>query len=137
MAFFSKKYTPAECNYPIYDKELLVIIRCLEEWEAELKSVRQFTVLTDYKNLEYFTTVRKLSERQIRWQLVLSKFNPVITYRPGREGGLPDTLTRRDQDMLEEGDDRLDYRMAQLIPDGMIQGNTIRLTPTGVLALIE
>ena len=67
MAFFLKKYTPAECNYPIYDKELLVIIRCLEEWEAELKSVRQFTVLTDYKNLEYFTTVRKLSERQIRW----------------------------------------------------------------------
>ena len=66
MAFFSKKYTLAEYNYPIYDKELLVIIRYLEEWEAELKSIRQFTVLTDYKNLKYFITVRKLSERQIR-----------------------------------------------------------------------
>jgi hypothetical protein len=30
---------PAKCNYPIYNKELLAIIYCLEEWEAELKSV--------------------------------------------------------------------------------------------------
>ncbi len=134
IAFFSKKHTPAECNYPIYDKELLAIIRCLEEWEAELKSVGQFTVLTDHKNLEYFTTVRKLSERQMRWQLVLSKFNPLIKYRPGKQGSLPDALTRRDQDLPEEGDERLDYRMAQLIPDGMIQGNAIRLAPAGVLS---
>ena len=74
----------------------------------------------NYKNLEYFLTVRKLSERQMRWQLVLSKFNPVIRYRPGKDGGLPDALTRRDQDLLEEGDERLNYRMAQLILDGMI-----------------
>ena len=96
MAFFSKKHAPAECNYPIYDKELLAIIRCLKEWEAKLKSAGQFTVLTDYKNLEYFSTVRKLSERQMRWQLILSKFNPVIRYRPGKEGGLLDALIRRD-----------------------------------------
>jgi hypothetical protein len=132
IAFFSKKHAPAECNYPIYDKELLAIIRCLEEWEAELKSVGQFTVLTDHKNLEYFTTVRKLSERQMRWQLILSKFNPVIQYRPGKEGGLPDALTRRDQDLPKEGDQRLDYRMAQLIPEGMIRGDTIRLAPAAV-----
>ena len=112
VAFFSKKHAPAECNYPIYDKELLAIIRCLEEWEAELKSTGQFTVLTDHKNLEYFSTVRKLSERQMRWQLILSKFNPVIRYRPGKEGGLLDALTRRDQDLLEEEDKRLDYRIA-------------------------
>jgi hypothetical protein len=31
VAFFSKKYSPAECNYEIYDKELLVIIRSFEE----------------------------------------------------------------------------------------------------------
>lgn len=29
--FFSKKNNPAECNYEIYDKEMLAIIRCLEE----------------------------------------------------------------------------------------------------------
>jgi hypothetical protein len=31
VAFFSKKYSVTECNYEIYDKELLAIIRCFEE----------------------------------------------------------------------------------------------------------
>ena len=133
VAFYSKKHLPAECNYPIYDKELLAIIRCLEEWEAELKSVGQFTVLTDHKNLEFFTRIRKLSERQMRWQLVLSRFNLHIQYRPGKEGGLPDALTRRDQDLPEEGDERLNYRMVQLIPDGTIRDNTIRMASVSVM----
>ena len=137
VAFFSKKHSPAECNYPIYDKELLAIIRCLEEWEAELKSVGQFTILTDHKNLEYFSTVRKLSERQMRWQLILSKFNPVIQYRPGKEGVLPDALTRRDQDIPQDGDERLNYRMAQLIPAGMIRGNAIRLAPVTAVDSVQ
>ena len=31
VAYFSKKYSPAECNYEIYDKELIAIIRCFEK----------------------------------------------------------------------------------------------------------
>jgi len=31
VAFFSKKYSPAGCNYEIYDKELIAILRCFEE----------------------------------------------------------------------------------------------------------
>ena len=31
VAFFSKKHSPAECNYEIYYKELMAIIRCFEE----------------------------------------------------------------------------------------------------------
>ena len=30
VTFFSKKNNTAEFNYPIYDKELLAVIRCLE-----------------------------------------------------------------------------------------------------------
>ena len=61
-AFYSKKITPAECNYEIYDKEMLAIIRALEEWDAELRSVSCFLILTDHKNLEYFMTTRQLNE---------------------------------------------------------------------------
>ena len=32
VAYFSRKHSPAECNYEIYDKELMAIIRCFEEW---------------------------------------------------------------------------------------------------------
>ena len=31
VAYFSSKMLPAECNYEIYDKELLAIIRAFEE----------------------------------------------------------------------------------------------------------
>ena len=31
VAFFFKKHSPTECNYKIYDKELMAIICCFEE----------------------------------------------------------------------------------------------------------
>lgn len=39
VAFMSMKYTPSECNYEIYNKELLVIIHCFETWRAELQGL--------------------------------------------------------------------------------------------------
>ncbi len=30
VAYFSKKHNPAECNYEIYDKELMAIVRAFE-----------------------------------------------------------------------------------------------------------
>jgi hypothetical protein len=32
VAFFSKKHSLAECNYEIYDKELMAIVHAFEEW---------------------------------------------------------------------------------------------------------
>jgi hypothetical protein len=64
-AYFSKRHSPAESNYEVYDKELLAVIRCLEAWDAELCSVPEFKVLTDHKNLEYFYSLRKLSEQHV------------------------------------------------------------------------
>lgn len=31
VAFFSKKHSPTECNYEIYDKKLMAIVRCFKE----------------------------------------------------------------------------------------------------------
>jgi hypothetical protein len=57
----------AECNYEIYDKELLVIIRCLEHWKPELESTDiLIKVFTDHRNLEYFIIIKELSRRQAR-----------------------------------------------------------------------
>jgi hypothetical protein len=57
----------AECNYEIYDKELLAIIRCFEEWRPDLKGTDLLVqVLTDYKSLEYFMTTKRLTRRQAR-----------------------------------------------------------------------
>ena len=67
VAFFSKAMVPADCNYDIYDKELLAIIRCLEQWRPELESCEEpIQILTDHKNLKYFYSTKKLTRRQAR-----------------------------------------------------------------------
>lgn len=97
VAFFSKKLSPTECNYEIYDKELLAIIRCFEEWRPELEgTISPVQVITDHKNLEYFMSTKNLNRRQSRWSEFLSRFQFHIVYRPGKLGGsqipLPDVL---------------------------------------------
>ena len=62
VAYFSRKLSPAESNYPIHDKEMLAIVKAMGEWRGELTGLREpFTVLSDHKNLQYFMTSRKLS----------------------------------------------------------------------------
>ena len=81
VAFFSKMQAPAECNYEIYDKELLAVVRAFEEWRAELQSViNPVQVLTNHKNLEYFTTTKLLNCRQTTWSQFLFQFNFQIVY---------------------------------------------------------
>ncbi len=108
IAFYSKKHSPAECNYEIYDKELLAIIRCFEEWRAELEATAEpILVLTDHHNLKYFMSKKLFNRRQARWSDFLSRLNYKIDYRPGKAGGKPDALTRRSGDLPKEGDEHL------------------------------
>ncbi|KAI0996648.1 hypothetical protein K3495_g11536 [Podosphaera aphanis] len=137
VAFHSQKLSPAERNYPIHDKEMLVIIRCLEQWNAELRSCVEFTILTGHKNLQYFMTRQKLSERQARWAEYLSRFNFKLVYRPGKEATIPDALSRRDQDRPDASEISKD-RTTQLIPDSALSEwlchtflhNTFTTTPS-------
>ena len=99
VAYFSKKMTPAECNYMIYDKELLAIVKSFKIWRPELASVNEpAKVLTDHQNLEHFMTTKQLNRWQTRWAEFLSEFNFKISYRPGKKSEKPDTLTRLAQD---------------------------------------
>ncbi|KFZ24217.1 hypothetical protein V502_01304, partial [Pseudogymnoascus sp. VKM F-4520 (FW-2644)] len=83
IAFFSKKMAPAECNYEIYDKELLAIIRCFEAWRPEIEGTAMLVqVLSDHKSLEYFMSTKKLTRRQAQWVEFLSRYNFQIVYRP-------------------------------------------------------
>ena len=110
VAFFSKKYTPIEYNYEIYDKELMTIIRCFKEWRAELEStLHPIQVLSDHRNLEYFMSTKLLTHCQVQWFEFLLRFNFKITYRLGKLGGKPDALIRQLGDLPKEGDERLLY----------------------------
>ena len=69
-AFISKTFSETERNYEIYDRELLAIIRALEEWRHYIQGSPHTTlILSDHKNLTYYQEVRKLNRRQARWSL--------------------------------------------------------------------
>ena len=56
VAFMSKSLNEVERNYEIHDKEMLAIIRALDEWRHYLEGTKHtFQIWTDHKNLEYFT----------------------------------------------------------------------------------
>jgi hypothetical protein len=108
VAFFSRKMNPQECNYEIYDKELLAIVKAFEEWRPGLAGTdpaKSVTVYSDHRALEYFMTTRVLNRRQARWSEFLSEFQFKIEYRPGRQGANPDSLTRRPGDKPSDQDD--------------------------------
>lgn len=116
VAFLSRKMSPQECNYEIYDKELLAIVRAFEEWEPELAGVDDpIKVLSDHKNLEYFMTSKRLNRRQARWAEFLSEFNFKIQYRPGNQGTKPDALTRRSQDLPRGATDARNQYQVQTV----------------------
>ena len=58
VVFYNKNMLLTKCNYHIYDKELLIIIKCLKNWKFEFKmTYDSFKVLTDNQALKHFKTV--------------------------------------------------------------------------------
>lgn len=74
MAYFSKKLIPTEWNYYVGDHKLLSIKLALEEWQYWLEGATYlFIIITDYKNLEYLCSVKRLNFRQARWSLFFTQ----------------------------------------------------------------
>jgi hypothetical protein len=58
---------PAKCNYGIHDKEMLAIVRSLDQWRPELEgTANKIQIFTDYKALKYFITIKQLTGQQAR-----------------------------------------------------------------------
>ena len=96
VAFLSKSLNEMERNYEIHDKEMLAVIRGLENQRHLLKSAKyKFEVQTDHKNLEYFMKAQKLNQRQAHWTLYLSRFDFTLKHVLGTKMGKADGLSRR------------------------------------------
>ena len=73
-------------------------------------------MITDHKNLEYFMKPRMLNERQVRWSLILGRYNMEILYRPGKQNIRADALSRREQDLpADANNDQLQKRCIQVL----------------------
>jgi hypothetical protein len=78
-------------------------------------------VLTDHKNLTYFTTTKVLNRRQVRWAELLASYNFQIHYQRGSENGRADTLSRK-SDYRDETKIEL-YSILRQNKDGSLKYN--------------
>ena len=58
---------------------------CLKEMMLLYQGVKDLTILTNHKLLEFFKTQSKLSRRQTGWMELIGNFDFKLTYHPGRE----------------------------------------------------
>jgi len=65
VAFHSHTFTVVELNYNTYDKELLAIFKAFKIWLYYLEGpAYPIDIVTNHKNLEYFSTTKMLTQRQ-------------------------------------------------------------------------
>ncbi|KAI7201342.1 hypothetical protein KC365_g18742, partial [Hortaea werneckii] len=122
VAYYSRKMTPAEQNYEIYDKELLAIVAALRHWRVYCEGATGLTIYTDHKNLQYFTTTKDLSRRHCRWSELLGQYKFDIQYTPGKDNGRADALSRRSDYM--EGKEQTSKALLKINKNGSLTTNT-------------
>jgi hypothetical protein len=114
--FHSRKFNSAELNYEIYDKEMLAIIETMDQYRHYFEGLGQpTTIFSDHRNLLWFTETKVYNHWQARWAEKLSRFHCKIVFRPSKQGGKLDALSRRRDYTLEKGG--LERIMTFLKPD--------------------
>ena len=59
VAFMSCQHHPTKCNYKIYDKKLMAIVKAYEKWRPEREGLPEpINVISDHKDLEYFMSFK-------------------------------------------------------------------------------
>ena len=97
---------PAQCNYEIYDCEMLAIVEALKDWRPFLEGLpTPFDIITDHANLQFWRTAQDLGCCQARWALYLSHFDFRLQHRPGKANTQADPLSRMPQHHVSDADD--------------------------------
>ena len=106
IAFSSHAMSPEERNYPVADKEMLSVIRALEQWHHYLEGAKhQFDIWNDHTNLQWFMKRQDLNRRQARWAQYLSQFSFLWSHKVGSTMGKADALSRRKDHTVGVTDD--------------------------------
>ena len=64
VAFHFHTFTIVKLNYDTYNKKLLAIFEAFKIWQHYLEGlVYPIDIVIDYKNLEYFSTTKILTQR--------------------------------------------------------------------------
>jgi len=96
IAYWFRKLSELEKRYEVHDKELLVIVKALQDWRPYLAGTEKpIQIYTDHKNLRNFATTKQLNWQQVRWAEQLTDYEFQIHYKKGNENGEADTLSKQ------------------------------------------
>lgn len=91
IAYASRTLRPNEKNYSAYLLELAAICWAVEHFHVYLYG-NEFTVITDHRPLETLKTVHKKTLNRLQEKLL--NYQITLVYRPGRDNGPADALSR-------------------------------------------
>lgn len=95
LAFFSRKFSPAQTKYSAYDRELTAMHEAVKHFRQLIEG-REFEIATDQKPLTFAFSQRseKASPRQARQLEFIAQFTTTINFIPGRDNVVADALSR-------------------------------------------
>lgn len=95
LAFFSRKFSPAQTQYSTYDRELLAMYESVKHFRHMLEG-RTFIIYTDHKPLTFAFQQRsdKASPRQVRHLDFVGQFSTDIRHIEGAQNVVADALSR-------------------------------------------
>ncbi|GJW21272.1 hypothetical protein Tco_0031894 [Tanacetum coccineum] len=99
IAYASRQLRKNEENYTTHDLELGAVVFALRLWRHYLYGTK-CTVYTDHKSLQYILDQKELNMRQRRWIELLSDYDCVIRYHPGKANVVADALSRKDKEPI-------------------------------------
>ena len=131
MIYMFKQMSFAKCNYEIYDKKLLVIVRIFEKWHSKCVDIlvkKLIKIINDHQNLQIFMITKQLNRRQARWVEFLSKFNFQIAYRSNAQDAKSNSLTKRSQNLSKSNiDERRQFQHKTILKAIHLQFDMIKI----------
>ena len=109
LAFFSRKFSPAQTKYSTYDRELMAIVESIKHFIHDLEG-RPFEVCTDHKLIIYSQTQshKKAPPHRSRKISYLSEFDIKYTHVKGKHNPVADALSRIDSISTSKVDEVVD-----------------------------
>ena len=109
VAYASRTLTPAEKNYSQLEKEALGVVFAVKKFHNYLFGRHFIIIESDHHPLSYLFNSSKVisrtaSSRITRWTLTLSAYTFTIRYKPGKDLGNADALSRLPRSQTTDAD---------------------------------
>src|SRR5437660_652752 len=102
-AYMTHKFSGAEINWTVYDKELYAIYAAFVKWRHWLLPAQHtIEVWCEHRNLSYFRRPQVLTPKQANWYSTMQEYHYEIKAKAGSQNGRADALSRKEEDESTE-----------------------------------